>query len=548
MVCGMSEAAPGESASVKEKKSAGPRPLITHAHRHYVRAAIVGTLVGVVAVAFQWSIALAEHWRGMLLARLHAAPHSAWWGWAVLPAIGLAVGGLVGFAVQRWAPEASGSGIPHIKGVLIHIRRLRWERILPIKFVGAASCIGVGLSMGREGPTVQMGAAVGKLIGSVLRVPSRLLPQLISSGAGAGLTAAFNAPLAGFLFVLEELHREMSALTFGGALVAAVSADIVTRSLTGQLPSFSVQGFPALPLSALPSVVALGIVCGVLGVVITKGLLAFQAGAFTLVKRTGMPRWVLPGIAGALVGLVAWWLPDAVGGGHEVADRLLSGRLPLSVGVLVLLLGTKLLMTLISYASGAPGGIFAPMLLMGAIAGTIAARIVGHLQPTLGRVDAFAVIGMAAVFTGCVRAPLTGIVLILEMTSNYEQLLSLCVACLAAYFVADLLRSPAIYEALLEVDIKRHGLTPEGGEKSLESVFESRSVVMGIQRDAALQGKKIRDAGLPTGCLVVAVERGGKELLPKADLVLAPGDHITVLTPADEPEKALAVVDLARAK
>ncbi len=345
----------------------------------------------------------AEHWRGLLLSRLHGAPHSAWWGWAVLPAIGLAVGGAVGFMVQRWAPEASGSGIPHIKGVLIHIRRLRWERILPIKFVGAVSSIGVGLSMGREGPTVQMGASIGKAVGSFLKVPSRLMPQLISSGAGAGLAAAFNAPLAGFLFVLEELHREMSALTFGGAIVAAVAADIVTRSLTGQLPSFSVQGFPALPLSALPTVAVLGVVCGVLGVIITKGLLGFQAAAFKLVEKTRVPRWSLPGLAAAIVGLVAWWLPEAVGGGHEVADRLLSGHLPLTTSVLFVLLGAKLLTTLISYGSGAPGGIFAPMLLMGAITGLIVARIIGHLQPALGNVDAFAVIGMAAVFTGCVR-------------------------------------------------------------------------------------------------------------------------------------------------
>jgi CIC family chloride channel protein len=355
------------------------------------------------------------------------------------------------------------------------------------------------------------------------------------------------------LFVLEELHREMSALTFGGALVAAVSADIVTRSLTGQLPSFSVQGFPALPLGSLPAVAALGVVCGALGVLFTRGLLASQAGATKLLERTRLPKWMLPGIAGVIVGLAAWWLPDAVGGGHEVADRLLSGHLPATTSLLIALLVSKLLLTLISYCSGAPGGIFAPMLLIGAITGTIAARIIGHLQPTLGNVDAFAVIGMAAMFTGCVRAPLTGIVLIVEMTSNYEQLLSLCVACLVAYFVADLLRSPPIYEALLEEDIKRNGLTPGGGpdaenNESVHEVYEPRSVVMGIQRDSDLQGKKIREAGLPKGCLVVGVERGGKELLPKADLVLAPGDHITVLTPADEPEKALAIVDLARAK
>jgi CIC family chloride channel protein len=266
-----------------------------------------------------------------------------------------------------------------------------------------------------------------------------------------------------------------------------------------------------------------------------------------LAKRTGVPVWTLPGIAAAIAGLVAWWLPEAAGGGHLVADALLNGKLSMSVGLLLALLFAKLLLSLISYASGAPGGIFAPMLLMGAITGTIVAKVLNHLRPDLGSLEAFAVIGMAAVFVGSVKAPLTGIVLIVEMTSNYEQLLSLCVACMAAYFVADLMRSPAVYDALLLADIRRRGLG-SGAQAGVELGEEPRSVVMGVQRDSQLQGRAIRDAGLPRGCLVVGVERGGRELLPKADLVLAPGDHITVLTPADEPEKAMAVVELARAR
>src|ERR1051325_5653396 len=242
----------------KERRLKTPGPRITHAHHHYARAAVVGTLVGVLAVAFQWSIALAERARSWMLDTLHGAPHASWWGWAVLPALGLAVGCGVGWMVLRFAPDAAGSGIPHIKGVLVHIRTMRWSRIVPVKFIGGVLSVGTGLSLGREGPTVQMSAALANAVGQFLKVPSRTLPQLISCGAGAGLAAAFNAPLAGFLFVLEELHREMSALHFGGALVAAVTADIVTRSMTGQLPSFSVPMTEALPLSVLPAVCLLG--------------------------------------------------------------------------------------------------------------------------------------------------------------------------------------------------------------------------------------------------------------------------------------------------
>jgi CIC family chloride channel protein len=523
-----------------------PRLRFTHAHYHYVRAALVGVLVGVLAIAFQWSIALVEHWRGTFLERLHALPHASYWAWSILPAIALVVCCAVGQLVAKAAPEAAGSGIHQIKGVLLHIRTLRPKRIIPVKFAGGVLSIGTGLSLGREGPTVQMGAAIASAVGTILKVPARTFPQLVSCGAGAGLAAAFNAPLAGFLFVIEELHREMSSLTFGGALIAAVTADIVSRAFTGQLPSFSVQGYPALPLHALPAVAVLGITGGAFGALFTRSILKSQRLLTQAARQARVPLWMLPGLCAAAVALLAWWIPDAAGGGHAVADQLLQKKLAPSMTFLLILLVAKFATTIVSYASGAPGGIFAPMLLMGTVMGIIAARITGLVEPSLaGRVDAFAVIGMAAIFTGTVRAPLTGIILIVEMTSNYEQMLSLCVACFAANLTSEFLRSTPIYEALLEDDIRRRGLAAPGAQPE---GFEPRTVVMGIQRESALAGKSIRDGSLPQGCLVVGVERGGKELLPHADFVLAPGDHITVLTPANQPEAALAVVDLARAQ
>lgn len=493
-------------------------------------------LAGLAAVAFQWSITGAERLRIIVLETLHAAPHAALWGWAVLPAAGLVIGAGVGLAVKKWAPEAPGSGIPHVKGVLVNLRTMRWRGLIPVKFLGGALGIGAGLSMGREGPTVQMGAAVGRMVADVLRLPPRAVPQLISSGAGAGLAAAFNAPLAGFLFVLEELHREMSALTFGGALIAAVVADIVTRSLTGQLPSFSVKVINTLPLSTLPAVALLGVLGGLLGVLFNQAILRTQARARNI---RIVPRWLLPGIAAAICGLVAWWLPYAAGGGHVVAEKLLGvgASRDYTVGFLLLLLVAKFALTVLSYASGAPGGIFAPMLLLGALTGMVFGDGMQWLFPTLGpHTRAFAMLGMAALFTGSVRAPLTGMVLILEMTGSYQQLLAVSVACLCAYLVAEATGDRPIYEALLEDDLKR------GGGADEHESDAPRSVVVGIQHESGAAGKTLKEAGLPPGCLVVAVERGGRELMPTANLRLIPGDHITVLVPADQPEKALAVV------
>jgi CIC family chloride channel protein len=505
---------------------------------HFGRAFVVGVLAGFIAVAFEWSLALAERGRLVLLDFLHHAPAGNWWGWAVLPAVGLVLGSIAGLLVQRGAPEAAGSGIPHIKGVLLHLRELRWARVLPVKFIGGVLSIGSGMSMGREGPTVQMGAAAGKFVADVVRLPPRLVPQLISCGAGAGLAAAFNAPLAGFLFVLEELHREMSALTFGGALIAALVSDIIARSLTGQLPSFSVRGYAALPLTALPAVAVLGIAGGLFGVAFNKAI-RWGAERGQAVKR--VPRWLLPGLGAAVCGLVGWWMPEVLGGGHSVAEALLNGRMQWTLAALAGLLVVKYLLTALCYGTGAPGGIFAPMLVMGAILGSILGRSIEAAWPAMaGHAQAFAVIGMAAIFTGSVRAPLTGMVLILEMTANYDQLLALGVACLTAYLAAEVLRDEPIYEGLLADDLSRRG--PEVGMEG----DEPRSVVIGVQRGSALEGRAIRDGNFPAACIVVGVERAGREVLPAAELVLLPGDHITVLVPSHETDKALLVVDLAR--
>lgn len=496
---------------------------------HFARAALVGLIAGLIAVGFRQALFFAERSRDALLIRMHSHPV---WGWAILPLIGLVGGCAAGLLVQKLSPEAAGSGIPAVKGVLIRVRQMHWGRLLPVKFIGGVIGIGAGLSLGREGPTVQMGAAVGQAVGQLLRTHRRTLPQLISCGAGAGLAAAFNAPLAGFIFVLEELQRELSALTYGGTLVATVTAAAVTAALAGQTPSFHMRGIPHLPLSAFPLVMLLGALGGVAGVAFNQSLLAAQRGMDWV---SGRWRWVLPGAAGVVVGLAAWWFPEAIGGGHGVAERLLTGKLDMAIAALTTLLVIKFALTVLSYATGAPGGIFAPMLLMGALLGALLGRVCTLVAPGWrGDVSAFSVLGMAAFFAASVRAPLTGIVLILEMTANQEQLFALCVTCLIAYLVAERLRDRPIYEALLEADLLRRGIGEPGPEPTV--------VVIGIHHGAAVEGKRIRHAGFPAGCLVVEVERAGRELLPYADLELAAGDHIKVLAPGAEPAAALTVV------
>ncbi len=492
---------------------------------------MVGLCAGLLAVAFRRALALAEAGRGYILDILHGHPT---WGWVVLPVIGLCAGGLVGWMTTRLAPEAAGSGIPHLKGVLIHVRTLNWRRLIPVKFFGGVMGIGAGLSLGCEGPTVQMGAAVARAFAGLLRTPESDLPQLYSAGAGAGLAAAFNAPLAGLLFVVEELHRDLSSRIAAGALIAAVCATVVTQWLAGNTPSFEAHGLAAMPLGALPLALVVGVFGGAAGVLFNKLLLAAQRFGQ---RQQRLPRWMLPGFAGLVAGLLAWWMPDALGGGQVVAERLLGGTMRAGLVAMAVLFAIKLLFTATSYGSGAPGGIFAPMLVLGALLGAMLGKATTVLVPAhAGQAQILAVLGMAAVFVGSVRAPLTGIVLISEMTGGYTLLFPICIASLAAYLVAEGLRDHPIYDALLEADLERsgHGV----------SRVEPRSMYIGVQIGSQVVGKRVAQAAMPRRCLIVGIERNGVTLLPAADTVLFAGDHLSILTPGDRPEVATAIVRL----
>jgi CIC family chloride channel protein len=498
---------------------------------HLLRAGTIGLAAGLVAVAFRHALHWVEHERGQLLAGLEE--HAAW-GWAVLPAIGLVVGCGVGWVTQRMAPEAAGSGVPHLKGALLHLRSFDNVLLIPVKFAAGVVGIGAGLSLGREGPTVQMGAATARLLMGPLRATRADMPQLLSAGAGAGLAAAFNAPLAGLIFVIEELHRELSSRTAAGALVAAVCATVVGQTLAGDTPSFEVTGLSAMSPSSLPLAVVTGFVAGLGGAMFNRTLMWSHASALRLRR---VPRWAHPGVAGMGVGLLAWWMPSAVGGGHGVAQTILSGTAQWTLAGVVLLLIGKLLATAASYASGAPGGIFAPMLLMGALVGTAVSMAIGALGlPIEADPKTLAVLGMAGFFVGSVRASLTGIVLISEMTGGYQLLFAICIASLAAYIAAEMMKDRPIYEALLEADLRRSGPRRTGNEPHL--------VYLGIQSRAPVAGRTIKSAGLPAGCLVVAIDRAGVPVLPTAGTTLLPGDHVSILFPGDAPERAMEIATL----
>ncbi len=484
----------------------------------FPRAALVGVCAGIVALLFRAALTGVDSIRNNLLSWAHNMPMLGW----IFPISFTMLGAVVSVAItRRYAPETSGSGIPHLEAVLHRFRKLEWKRVLPVKFVGGIIAIGSGLALGREGPTVQMGGAVGDAISRWLKVSERERLTLISAGAGAGLAAAFNAPLSGLIFVLEEVRRDFQPIVFGAAFVAAAIADIIARIGSNQFPIFAVPSYPVPPLTSLPIFAVLGVTAGVFGVLFNRSLLT----TIEMYKRLPT-RFVLPAaaITGGIVGLVGWFSPLMLGSGHDLAEITLKGDLLLAAIPLFFVM--RFLLTLTSYGTGAPGGIFAPLLVLGALIGLAVGQIAHNLAPDIVPIPAvFAVVGMAAYFTAIVRAPLTGIMLIVEMTGNYSQMLPLLVTCFCAYAVTEFLKDLPIYEALLERDLKREG----------EAHLLKEPIVMEfiVQTGAPFAGLEVRSLGLPAGCILIRCSDGKREWVPRANTRLESHMRITVVIAPD---------------
>lgn len=497
--------------------------------RQLPRAIVIGLLTGLAAVAFSRLLLGGDAWRTHVIALAQARGG----GWLLLPPLIGAVGAAFAvWSVRRFAPEAAGSGIPHLKAVTHGLRSMHWQRLLPVKFFGGVIGIGAGLALGREGPTIQMGGAIGQMAGGWFTTTPRERRTLIAAGAGAGLAGAFNAPLAGLVFVLEEIQRDFAPAMFVTTLIAAVTADVVTRLLNGQLPVYHVDVHPIPPLQALPVSLVLGAAAGLLGILFNRSLVATLDLFGRLPRR---PLWLGGALVGAAIGAVGIVWPQGLGGGRELVEEALSGRVALPA--LARAFALRFVLTMGSYGCGAPGGIFAPLLVLGSEIGLAVGLLAQRVLPAaFDHPETFAVVGMAAYFTAIVRAPLTGIVLMVELTGDYSLVLPLLVASLTAYGLADYLKDEPIYEKLLERDLRRAGEEPAPlpGTLLLELTVEPR---------ASFDGKLVRELALPAGCVLVTVRRGVREEVPTAEWRLEAGDQLTAVI---GPQAAAAVPLLRR--
>ena len=404
-------------------------------------ALVAGAGAGLIGAIFRLSLEEADRFRNTLIFRIHDHERIGF----LLVTVGAAAA--VAFAawlVRRFAPYASGSGIPHVEAALNEELPPAPPGLIAVKFFGGLLAIGSGLALGREGPSVQMGAVIAHYVG---KRAGRSWPDrrvLLAAGAGAGLAVAFNAPIAGAIFVLEELVARFDTRIAIAALGASTTAILIARLFLGDAPDFQVATVAYPAATTWPLFVALGASAGVAATLYNRTLL----GAISVAKRLShRPVELQAAVIGAAVGALAWFAPGLVGGGDQITQRVLSGEAILTVIPMAFLLRFGL--GAVSYAAATPGGLFAPMLVLGAQLGLVFGAICRIAFPELGiDPEAFAVVGMAAFFTGVVQAPVTGMVLVVEMTAAFTTLLPMLGACFAAILVANLLHSAPIYESL----------------------------------------------------------------------------------------------------
>ncbi len=420
---------------------------------------MVGMLTGLIGSIFQIGLRVVENWR-LHLCSVAAALHIPGWLTAILLSALMVSASF--WLVRKFAPETGGSGVQEMEGALAGLRPVRWKRVIPVKFLGGILALGAGMALGREGPTIQMGGNLGKMIGDLFKDKREQIHALIAAGSGAGLAAAFNAPLAGMIFVIEEMHEEFNYnfYTIIAVSSAVFSSTVITQILLGQGPSILMPEYQLPPLESLWFFMILGMLVGLIGYSFNKALIKLL-NFFSAMQR--FPFLLVGLTVGALIGALGWFFPDIVGGGYKVIPKALkccvvgNNSMPMTMLIIIFLLrfGT----TVFCYGSGAPGGIFAPMMALGTLFGLWFGHFGQGMFPHLiSQPGVFAVAAMGALFAATVRAPITGIVLIVEMTRNYELILPLIITCTAAVKVAYLLGGRPIYTVLLErtLNLSRH--------------------------------------------------------------------------------------------
>jgi len=431
-----------------------------------VLSLVIGAVTGLTVVAF---ILLTER-LGMRLYPVSGAP----WRRLLFPVAGSLA---IGYLLYRFFPNARGSGVPQTKAALFASGGRITLRTVLGKFFCTSVTLASGIPLGREGPSVQVGAGIASVLGRALGLSTEQVKKLIPVGAAAAIAAAFNTPLAAVVFSLEEIMGDLNAPLMGGVVLASATAWVVLRLSLGDHPLFKVPQYHLVSSAEFAVYAVLGVAGGVVSAVFAKFLLGMRAQFLRLPQKT---VWLQPLAGGLLVGVMGWFVPQVLGVGYGFVGDALNGDMAFRLMLVLLVL--KLFAVTTSYASGNAGGIFGPSLFLGAMLGGAIGTVAHHFFPaTTALPGAYALVGMGAIFAGVVRAPMTSVLIIFEMTQDYAVIVPLMIANLVSLFVASLLQHEPIYEALAVQDgihLPTAKTRQRLGQRQASSVMKAASQVL----------------------------------------------------------------------
>lgn len=499
-------------------------------HKLYLLSILTGIVTGLIVSLYRYALEFLNTIRGRYISsELLTQPLYLSLLWALFIIIGIFV-----YYLSKKFPLTGGSGIPQVKALLIkRLEYKSWWKDLIVKFTGGLLGIGAGLSLGREGPSVQMGSYIGDGITKIFKGNDTENKYLITAGSSAGLSGAFGAPLSGVIFSMEELHRFFSTKLIICTFLASIFSNFITRRIFGTATSFELTSiYPTNVNSYLLflSFIIFGIILAIFGKLFTVSLLKCQ----DIFKNLHFNPYIKVAFIMSLSFFICIFLPDISGGGHQLVETL--PNMKGTIIFLLLLFFLKLFFTTISYSTGFQGGIFLPMLVLGAILGKIyALSVMDILNLSQNYTIHYMILGMAGYFVAVVRAPITGVILILEMTGSFDHLLALATVSIVAFYITELFKLEPIYEILYE-RMPKKSLAEIDITEEKEEHLEKTIICFPVTGDSEFENKMIKDINWPKNTLVVGIRRMETEYIPKGTTKILAGDILILLLPKKKAE------------
>lgn len=478
---------------------------------------LTGLLTGLIVSAYTYSLSEIKRIRSILFFKLNGI----YFIFIILLFILAAI--FIQYSLDKYS-LISGSGIPQVMGLIKKKLKFNWLPELILKFLSGLLAIFIGLSMGREGPSIHLGSLIGQGINKITNRKEVEQKYLITAGASAGLAAAFNAPLAGAIFAIEELHKVFTPILMICVLIASLISNVTSKFIFGNKLSFETFSFSS-PLNFnfyditihLILITLLSFVLVICAKIFNFYIIKFKK----IYDKIKLNRYTKISII-SLIGLSAIiFMPEITGGGHDLIEEILQHGFTLKI--LVLLLFFKFIYTMLSYSSGSPGGIFLPLLLLGALVGKIYGLLLINLFDFSNEyVTLFVLIAMTSFFTAIVKTPITGVILILEMSGNFSNLFSLAISATITYAISELLKTKSVY------DILYHNML-----NYKEDIEDNKMVTLKIpvMHDSKLSNKMIKEIKWPKNLLIVGIEKNGQiQTIPQGDTIINDSDILIFLT------------------